>query len=227
MCVHVFGLLCGSGLAGADSPYGFVGENELAEIFGAEAEESLFNLLFNYIVVCAVFAFFENFADAEDGGKAVGECEFNLFGEDFRGFAVVLTAFAVAENYIFCAGAGYHGSRNFAGVCAFFVVCAVFCTKAQTVLVDNGIYACQVSEGNTDYYIAFGLCAGQSGVYFFGKGDTFLEGGVHFPVAGNYILSHFLFVCWSCLFFRLQNYKKVGKVPNIWQRVFTLYASCG
>ena len=45
MCVHVFGLLCGSGLAGADSPYGFVGENELAEVFGAETEESLFNLL--------------------------------------------------------------------------------------------------------------------------------------------------------------------------------------
>ena len=40
----------------------------MAEVFGREVEEAVDDLSLYYFVECAVFAFFEHFADAEDGG---------------------------------------------------------------------------------------------------------------------------------------------------------------
>ena len=42
--MDLFGLVVGSGLAGADGPYGLVGEDDLAEVVGREVEEALFVL---------------------------------------------------------------------------------------------------------------------------------------------------------------------------------------
>lgn len=114
--VHVLSLVGGSGLAGTDSPYGFVGEDHVAEFFRSELEESLFNLGLNHIVVAAVLALLEHFANAEDGLETVGKGESELLAEDCGSLAVVLAAFAMAENHIFCTGGGNHGGAHLAGI---------------------------------------------------------------------------------------------------------------
>ena len=89
--MHVLSLLGSGGLAGADSPNGFVGEDDFAKFFSREVEEGLLDLFGDNLVVGAVLTLLQNLADAEDGGETFGKCEIYLLFEDFRGLAVILT----------------------------------------------------------------------------------------------------------------------------------------
>ena len=96
----------------------------------------------------------------------------------------------MAENHVCCTGGGYHRSGNFAGICAFYVVSAVFSAKTELGLVDCCGYGSEVGEGNADYYVAFGGCAFKSLVDVLCQAYAFGKGGIHFPVAGYDVFSH-------------------------------------
>ena len=58
--MHFLSLVVGSGLAGADSPYGFVSEHELREILGRKVEEGFLDLLCHYFEERAVLTLLEH-----------------------------------------------------------------------------------------------------------------------------------------------------------------------
>ena len=190
MGVHVLGLFGGSGLAGADGPDGLVSEDEFAEIFGSEMEESFLDLLGDYLVISAVVTLFEFLADAEYGGETLCESQVDFGFEDFRGLAVVLTALRVAEDDISGTGRSHHVSRNLAGVGTLDMVGAVFGTKTELVLVDNGGYGSQMGERSADDHVALRVDAFEGLVNFFCQSHTFGKGGVHLPVTCYDVLSH-------------------------------------
>ncbi len=106
----------------------------------------------------------------------------------------------MAEYHIAGTGGGNHGSGYFAGIGATGVVGAVLGAKAEDCGVDGFGYGYKVGEGNAHNHIAVGFGGCDSTVHFFGKGYTFGYCGVHFPVAGNYVLSHLRVCLLGCTF---------------------------
>ena len=131
------------------------------------------------------------FADAEDRSKTVLESESYFFAESLVGLAVILTAFAVTENNIFCAGGCNHCCAHFAGVCTALVVSAVFGAEAEDILVDYSSHRAEVCERSADDYVAIDRSGLERFIYFFCQSNTFGNSGVHLPVAGYDILSHY------------------------------------
>ncbi len=107
--VHLLCLVVGSGLACADSPYGFIGEDDLAEFSCIKIEQTLFNLAFHDVKEAAILALLEHFTDAEDRGEAIVECETHFLAESLGGLAVVLATLGVAEDYVGGSGGSNHG----------------------------------------------------------------------------------------------------------------------
>ena len=190
--MHLLSLVVGSGLTGADCPYGLVGEDNLAEVLGAEVEEAVDNLSLDDFEVLVSFALGKNLTDAEDRCQAVLESQGNFGAEGLGGLAIVLAALRVTEDNVTGTGAGYHGCADFAGIGTALVVGAVFGAEAEFALFgDDVVDRYQVGEGYADYDIALGLNALECLVDFFGEFHALRNGGVHFPVSCNNVLSHF------------------------------------
>ena len=94
--------------SGSDGPYRLVSENDFAEFFSVKVEEAFLDLGFYYFEEATVFALFENFTDAKNGGEVIVKGETHFLTESFRSFAVVLTTFRVAEDHIGSACRGNH-----------------------------------------------------------------------------------------------------------------------
>ena len=191
--MHFFCLLSGSGLARTDCPNGFVSEDNVSKLFGGEVEERAGELCFNHFVLLAAFALFEHFADAENHLQAVSEGEVDFFFENFSRFAIVSAAFAVAEDYVACARALHHFGRNFTGVSAACLVCAVLCAEADNALVDNAGHGGEVDKRSADHDVAVGLVGFEDVVQLGCEGDAFLQVLVHFPVTCYDFFSHNFF----------------------------------
>ena len=192
MSVHLLRLIVGGSLAGSDSPYGFVGKHELREFGGRQAEESVLYLRLYDVEIRAVFTLLEHFADAEYRSEIVVERKSHLFLEGFGGFTIILATLRVAENHVGSSGRGYHRRAHLTGVSSALVVGAVFCTESE-LGVDHFIDRSQMGERHTDHYIALHFGVLESFVDIFCQAYTFLQGGVHFPVACYDFLSHYLF----------------------------------
>ena len=63
--VHILSLLSCCGLSGADSPHGFVSEDDVCELILGEVKEAVGELTTNDFVLLAGFALLEDFANAE------------------------------------------------------------------------------------------------------------------------------------------------------------------
>ena len=74
------------------------------------------------------------------------------------------------------------------------LVCAVLSSYTDLVRINRSSYACQVSERGTDNYITIGSLILQCLVQAFCQSQTLSQGGVHFPVSCNNILSHNLII---------------------------------
>lgn len=88
--MHLLCLVVGCSLACSDGPYGFVGEDDLAEFIGGEVEQTFFDLSFHDIKECSVLTLFEDFAYAEYRGEVVVKCETDFLAQCLGGLAVVL-----------------------------------------------------------------------------------------------------------------------------------------
>ena len=91
-------------------------------------------------------------------------------------------------------GALDHFGRNFAGVGALHLVCAVFSAESDEFGVDFGSHGSQVNEGSANHHVANGFVCGQCAVQFFCQSNAFLQVQVHFPVACYDFLSHVFLV---------------------------------
>ena len=198
--MHIFGLFSGGSLTCTDCPYGFISEDDVAELLGGEVEERTFELCLHHFVLLAALALFEHFANAEDDLEAVLQSQVGLFLENFGGFAIVGAAFAVAEDDILCTRALDHGCGNLTRVGTAHFVGAVFGTQTDDIGIQFAGYGSQVNEGGADDYVAVGFVGGEHCVEFLGESYAFLQVEVHFPVTCYDFLSHWF------MFFRVDNY---------------------
>ena len=183
--------LLGSGrLARADGPNGFVGDDDVAPLFGSEMEHAAFEFGLANGFLFVGFTLGEALTDTEDDLQAVSQSKVYLFLQDFGSFVVVLAAFAVAEDDVFCTGRLHHFCRNFARIGTAGMVGTVFGGKTDNTVVDNIAHLGQVDEGRADDNIAIGFFGRQNSVQLSGERNTFLQVLVHFPVACYNVLSH-------------------------------------
>ena len=186
-----FGLLCGCGFAGADSPDGLVGDHDLLHIFCGEVEEHVLDLGGYHLEVAASLTLVQVFADAEDYAKAFRKGELGLDDQLFVGFAVVLPALGVTEDGPVAANALKHCHRYFAGVCAGGVVGTVLCCQFHLAALDGICHGGEMGEGSghDEAYV----CRSFGGPcdHLLCKFNSFGDCGVHLPVARNYFLTHF------------------------------------
>ena len=181
-----------SGLAGANSPNGFVSQDNLGEVLSREGEYGS-QLGGNHLVLLVGFALFQHLADAEDGLQTVGQGQFHLLGQDFHRLVVVSTTLGVTQDDVLRTRRSYHGSRNLARVGAGFLVGTVLSTYANLGGVNQRSNRCQVDERRADDDVAIRLFVSQHFVQFFCQSNALLEGLVHFPVSCNNVLSHTCF----------------------------------
>ena len=211
-----------SGLAGTDGPYGLVSDDQFFELVGSEVENNLFDLLAHYVEMFAGFTFFEVLANAVDRCKVVGVSLFHFLIQRSAGFAVILAAFAVSEDYILDAERSDHLGRNLAGVGAFGFGGAVLGSYSDTgaarQLHDFG--KVRVRGGHDEVYARANLAF--LGGNLFEQFDTLHRSGVHFPVSCDNFLSHSLIISklnaflslWAYIRFQSGMHRFCSSVPR-------------
>ena len=176
------GLFNGRGLAGADGPDGFVGDDDLADLVGLNVLERHLDLVLDAFGGDAGFAFGQRFADANDRAQTGIEGLQDLLVDGFVGFGEVLSAFAVADDDVLNAHFGEHFGRNFAGVGAGRFVVHVLGTDSDLGRAGRLQSGRQIDERNAENGGApFGF--GDHRTKFVDESTGFLRGFVHFPVA--------------------------------------------
>ncbi len=144
--MHFLCLLGGCRFAGTDSPYGFVSENQFAELFFRKVEQRLFDLRFHYFEMSTCFTFCQYFSDAENGGQPIGECQQYLFFQDFGRFVIIGTAFAVTDNHVFGPCRCNHFGRNFTRISTFGFIGTILCGYANRSCIDGVHHARQMNK---------------------------------------------------------------------------------
>ena len=147
-------------------------------------------MLLNDLIERTVLALFEDFAHAEDGSETIFESDFGLSQELLIIFSEILTAFAVAEDYILSAGRLHHSGTNLTGVSTLSMFGAVFSAEFHEFRFEHGVHGSKVSERHTHDYLAISLLLLKESIDIISEFDTLIESSVHFPVAGNNVFSH-------------------------------------
>ena len=178
----------GGDFTGADGPHGFVGDDGVAKVVGAEPGEGVTGLFDHIVDVGAGFADFQGFAHAHDGVQVVGQRDGGFRGDECVGFAVVFAAFGVPDHNPGDAEFAEHFGGYFTGVGAGFVLGDVLGAVGdfEFVAFDEGLHGAQVGEwygdGNVDFFVVF---LGQGECEFLHRADGLKVVEVHFPVAGD------------------------------------------
>src|SRR5208282_2425419 len=117
--VGVGGHLRGCGLSGADGPDRFIGDDQAGRFFGGDFVERAETLAAQDVVGESGFAFFENFAHADDGDESgfEGGLELEVYG--VVGLAEVLAAFGMSDDDVGYPNCHQHAGADFAGIGAF------------------------------------------------------------------------------------------------------------
>ena len=102
--MDVFGLVGGGGFAGADGPDGFVGDDDLRDLFGGEVVEAGVDLAGDDGGDLVGFALDEGLADAHDWDEVVVEGGLYFLVDGLVGFVEVLAAFGVADDDVIGSG---------------------------------------------------------------------------------------------------------------------------
>ena len=183
-------LLGRRGLARADGPYGFVGDDQLAELFRCEVVNHLFDLRLHHVEMFAGLAFVEVLAYAVDRNEVVGIGLLHLAVERLGGLAVVLAALRVAQDHVLTAQRRDHRRGYFARVGPFGLGGAVLGADGDSRPFERLAHLRQVREGRTydeRHAVAYGVlaCCDLLGQFY-----AFGRQGIHFPVACYDLLSH-------------------------------------
>ena len=179
-------LLCSSRLARTDCPNGFVCDDDFGDVFNAF--QAFADLGSKHFFRLARFSLFQGFADADDGGKPCIQSGESTLVHRFIRFCKVLSAFAVADDYVFYVVFEQHCRGDFPRVRAFFcevyVLCTEFDVRAFNRFCNRRDIDCGYAYDNVAVCI---LHKGSDGVY---QRYALRCGIVHFPVACNNRSSH-------------------------------------
>ena len=179
-------LVCSSGLAGADSPDGFISDDDVFHLLCGDAHKVDLGLFGNYFCGNSLLSFVKKLAYAEDDFKTCSKSCFNAVVDGDIGLAEILSSFGVSDDNVFGTDLFEHISGDFAGESAGFSPVNVFCAD-----LDNGTFgsvdgSVEVNVRNAAYYIAFGgIFACDLGFDSVDEFNGFLRSFVHLPVAGN------------------------------------------
>ena len=128
-------LVGSGGLAGADSPYWFVGYDYFLELLGGEVEETILNLTAYHFELFAGLTLIEYLAAADDGADFVLEQLVDLAGHDGVGLAIVGAALAVSHDAVVDAHRAKHRGADLAGVGTFVVVVDILSANHEVGVV--------------------------------------------------------------------------------------------
>ena len=176
-------LLGGGGHAGADGPDGFVGNDQLANLFFGNAAQTGLDLHGDPFAGDAQLTLLEGLAAAHDGDETLLHSSLDLGVDVLVGLAHG-TALAVADDDIFAAGIGEHVGGNLAGVSAGGVGVAVLSANANAGLAHSADGGGDADGGDTKSNIAPAALR-QNGLELGHESLGFRRSLVHFPVAGN------------------------------------------
>ena len=113
--VGLVGDLGGGSAAGADGPYGLVGEDDGRGVGGVDAFEGDGGLEFEHVAGEPGFALFEFFADADDGDEGMMKSGFELEVDGGVSLGEVLAALGVSDEDVSGSDGGEHDGRGLAG----------------------------------------------------------------------------------------------------------------
>ena len=136
------------------------------------------------------FTLVKVFSYAENRGEAFGNGEFYFFGESSVGFSVILPSFGMSEDGIFASCRYEHVCRYLTCIGSFLLVGAVLCGKTHNAALYDFRNRYEVCEWRCYDQFDRGRNLGGFCNYCLCQFDTFGNVRVHFPVAGDYILSH-------------------------------------
>ena len=180
------GFLGGSGEAGADSPDGFVGNDDVGCLFGRDVFQTAGELCGKDFFESVAEAFVLGLTDAEDGSEAIGDGLLDLGVDDGIGFTVVLATFAVAENDVGNAKFLEHRGGDFTGECAVVLIGNVLGGDSDDrIALELGNDGGNSDEGRGDHNVAGELLAVDVLEEFIDEGGGFSRADVHFPVGCN------------------------------------------
>ena len=205
------GLLGCGGLARANGPDGFVGDDDFAEILFREVEHGAFQLGLHHLVLFAGLTLLERLTNAENHFQTVFLCQQHLFPQDFGRFLVIFATLGVAQNHVLRTRRFHHFGTHLARECAFFLVGAVLGTQSDDVLVEEVGNLCQMDERRANHHVALRLVGLQHVVEFLRQGDAFGQIHVHFPVTCYNLFSHVFLNLMTYLRKTRQRYEKKRK----------------
>ena len=114
------------GLTGTDSPNWFVSDYSLFERLDTALVDNSLELSLNYVSGFTSFELSKRFTDAEYWDKTCSLSSFILSSNNFVGFVVVFTTFAVTNDSVLTTEFLDHNRRVFTGECTAGVNVTVF-----------------------------------------------------------------------------------------------------
>jgi hypothetical protein len=191
--VRVLRLLRRGGLARANRPDRFVGDDGFNHLFPGQSGEAAAHLRFENFFHLAAFAFRQRFADADNRleRRAVGGLR--LFGDERVRLLLILPPLAVAEDDVTHGKFLEHAGADFAGERAEIILAHVLRAEAQ-VGIENGLgHLAQRGEGRSNDNVNL-LHAREFALEVAYQRKRLGDGFVHFPVACNDEFSFFVHI---------------------------------
>lgn len=184
--VGFLGFLGGSCQAGADGPYGFIGDDQICHLFCGEILEAALELNFQHGFQNAAEAFILGFSNAEDGRNACRNGLLDFGVDDGIRFPEVLAAFTVSEYDVLEAQFIEHAGGNFTGIGAIIVLRHVLCAHGGAGAAVEGLqHGRDGGEGRYDNNVAFDTGPLDEVFKAFDEFGTCGGTDVHLPVRGN------------------------------------------
>jgi hypothetical protein len=187
--VGLGGELWRGSFAGSDGPDWFVGDDKFASFFRRDSVEGAQALAAKHVFGQPSFSFFKYFSDANDGREAGFERGFQFEIYDVIGFAEILAAFGMSNDYMGAADGEQHGRADFAGIRAFFFPVQVLRSDCDVRFFDGLDRSAEIDIGRADNdFIAIVIC--DQGKKIAKEVASLVGRFVHFPVGSDEFLSH-------------------------------------
>ena len=186
---NLLSLLCGCGFARADCPDRLVRNDHLCRIGCRNSRKCLFNLDCDEVHCDARLALLKALAYANNRQKPLLESFLCLFVHGFVGLGKVSSALRVTDDDIIHAEVAEHICGHLAGESALVLEVEVFRADFNICTLSRANRLGKAHERRATYNLAGGVCT--LGCNLFYEIISFARELIHFPVAGNYILTHF------------------------------------